>query len=114
MSIRALMFRHHHRDNVEINIARGLYLHRCGTIIATVSRSTSPIGCMPIDAAQSDVPTAMIHGREDQIAPIDVGGGRSSTLIKNITHQAYAGAPHGLTDTHEDQLNNDPIVVLKS
>jgi non-heme chloroperoxidase len=26
----------------------------------------------------------------------------------------YAGAPHGLTDTHKDQLNNDLLAFLKT
>jgi len=29
----------------------------------------------------------------------------SAELVKNSVLKVYAGAPHGLTDTHKDQLN---------
>jgi non-heme chloroperoxidase len=66
------------------------------------------------DLKKFDVPTLVIHGQEDQIVPIDVGGNRSSKLIRNVTYKVYAGAPHGLTDTHKDQLNNDLLAFLKT
>jgi non-heme chloroperoxidase len=54
-----------------------------------------------------DVPTLVIHGDDDQIVPLGVGGARSSKMIKGAELRIYKGAPHGLTATHKDQLNAD-------
>jgi non-heme chloroperoxidase len=54
-----------------------------------------------------DVPTLVIHGDDDQIVPLSVGGARSSKMIKGAVLKIYKGAPHGLTTTNKDQLNAD-------
>ena len=64
------------------------------------------------DLKKLDVPTLIIHGDDDQIVPIGASGLQSSKLVKNSTLKIYAGAPHGLADTHKDQLNNDLLAFL--
>ena len=59
------------------------------------------------DCKKFDVPTLIIHGDDDQIVPIGVGGNRSSKLIRNATYKVYKGAPHGLMSTHLEQFNAD-------
>jgi len=59
------------------------------------------------DLKKFDIPTLIIHGDDDQIVPITVGGNRSSKMIKNATYKVYKGAPHGLMTTHQDQFNAD-------
>jgi non-heme chloroperoxidase len=59
------------------------------------------------DLLKFDVPTLIIHGDDDQIVPIGAAALRSAKLIKNATLKVYPGAPHGLADTHKDQLNTD-------
>ena len=59
------------------------------------------------DCKKFDIPTLIIHGDDDQIVPISVGGDRSSKLIKNATYKVYKGAPHGLMSTHLEQFNAD-------
>jgi non-heme chloroperoxidase len=66
------------------------------------------------DLKQFDVPTLILHGDDDQIVPIGAAGLRSSKLVKNATLKIYAGAPHGLADTHKDQLNADLLAFLKT
>ena len=39
---------------------------------------------------------------------------RSSKLVRNATLKIYAGAPHGLADTHKEQLNTDLLAFLKT
>ena len=39
---------------------------------------------------------------------------RSAKLVKNATLKIYTGAPHGLADTHKDQLNADLLAFLKT
>ena len=59
------------------------------------------------DLKKFDVPTLVIHGDDDQIVPITVGGLRSSKMIKGATLKIYKGAPHGLMTTHKEQFNSD-------
>jgi non-heme chloroperoxidase len=59
------------------------------------------------ELAKIDVPTLVIHGDDDQIVPLGVGGARSSKMIKGAVLKIYKGAPHGLTATNKDQLNAD-------
>ena len=59
------------------------------------------------DLKKFDVPTLVIHGDDDQIVPITVGGLRSSKMIKGATLKIYKGAPHGLMTTHKEQFNVD-------
>ena len=65
------------------------------------------------DLKKFDVPTLIIHGDDDQIVPIVAAGLASSKLVKNSTLKVYAGAPHGLTATHKEQLNADLLSFLK-
>jgi non-heme chloroperoxidase len=59
------------------------------------------------DVKKFDIPTLIIHGDDDQIVPIAVGGDRSSKMIKDATYKVYKGAPHGLMSTHQQQFNTD-------
>ena len=59
------------------------------------------------DLRKFDVPTLVIHGDDDQIVPINVGGLRSVKMIRNATLKVYKGAPHGLMTTHKEQFNAD-------
>jgi non-heme chloroperoxidase len=65
------------------------------------------------DLKRFDVPTLVVHGDDDQIVPIDASGRASAKLIKNAKLIVYAGAPHGLADTHKDRLNNDLLNFIK-
>jgi non-heme chloroperoxidase len=64
------------------------------------------------DLRKFDIPTLIIHGGEDQIAPIGALEFISAQLIKDATLKIYADAPHGIVDTHTDQLNADLLAFL--
>ncbi len=66
------------------------------------------------DIKKFDVPTLIVHGDDDQIVPIAAAGLAASKLVKNATLKIYPGAPHGLADTHKDQLNADLLAFLKA
>jgi non-heme chloroperoxidase len=66
------------------------------------------------DLKKFDVPTLVIHGDDDQIVPIKAAGLASAKLVKNATLKVYPGAPHGITDTHKEQLNADLLAFAKS
>ncbi len=65
------------------------------------------------DLKKFDVPTLIIHGDDDQIVPIGASAMLSSKLVKGATLKVYPGAPHGLADTHKDQLNADLLAFVK-
>lgn len=64
------------------------------------------------DLKKFDVPTLVIHGDDDQVVPIDAAGKASAAQIKGAQLIVYPGAPHGLTDTHKDRLNQDLLNFL--
>jgi non-heme chloroperoxidase len=66
------------------------------------------------DLKKFDLPTLIVHGDDDQIVPIGAAALRSSKLVRNATLKIYAGAPHGLAETHKDQLNADLLAFLET
>jgi non-heme chloroperoxidase len=66
------------------------------------------------DLAKFDVPTLVVHGDDDQVVPFAASGQLSAKLVKGAKLKVYAGAPHGLTDTHKAQLNADLLAFLRS
>ena len=64
------------------------------------------------DLAKFDKPTLVIHGDDDQIVPIDAAGRAAAELVPQSTLLVYPGAPHGLTDTHKDQVNRDLLAFI--
>jgi non-heme chloroperoxidase len=66
------------------------------------------------DLKRFDLPTLILHGDDDQIVPIGASALASSKLVRNATLKVYPGAPHGLTDTHKDQLNADLLAFFKA
>jgi len=65
------------------------------------------------DLKKFDVPTLVLHGDDDQVVPIGASALASSKLVKKSILKIYPGAPHGLTDTHKNQLNADLLAFLK-
>lgn len=66
------------------------------------------------DLKKFDVPTLVLHGEDDQIVPVKDSAKKSARLIKGAKEIYYPGAPHGLTATHQDQVNADLLAFLKS
>ncbi|WP_416970402.1 alpha/beta fold hydrolase [Streptomyces sp. 4F14] len=61
-----------------------------------------------------DVPTLVVHGDDDQVVPFEVGGKASAARVKGAELVVYSGAPHGITDTHKEQLGADLLRFLNS
>ena len=66
------------------------------------------------DLKKFDVPTLIVHGDDDQVVPIGAAALRSAKLVKNASLKIYPGAPHGIGDTHKDQLNADLLTFLRT
>jgi non-heme chloroperoxidase len=65
------------------------------------------------DLKKFDVPTLVLHGEDDQIVPVKDSAKKSARLIKGAKEIYYPGAPHGLTATHQDQVNEDLLAFLR-
>ena len=65
------------------------------------------------DLAAFKIATLVIHGTGDAIVPIATSGEPASESIENARLIRYDGAPHGLHETHAEQLNADLIQFLQ-
>jgi len=65
------------------------------------------------DLKQFDVPTLVLHGEDDQIVPVKDSAMKSARLIKGAKDIYYPGAPHGITATHQDQVNAELLAFLR-
>lgn len=64
------------------------------------------------DLKKFDIPTLVMHGEDDQIVPVKDSARKSARLINGAKEIYYPGAPHGLTATHQDQVNADLLGFL--
>ena len=66
------------------------------------------------DLKAIDRPTLIVHGDDDQIVPIKASAARAAELVAGSTLKVYAGAPHGLAETHADRFNADVLAFIHS
>jgi non-heme chloroperoxidase len=66
------------------------------------------------DLKKFDVPTLVMHGEDDQVVPIKDSAVKTARLIRGAKEIYYPGAPHGLTSTLQDQVNEDLLAFLRS
>lgn len=66
------------------------------------------------DLKKFTIPTLILHGDGDQIVPIGRAALASKELIPHAKLVVYPGAPHGITDTHKEQLNADLLAFCRS
>jgi len=66
------------------------------------------------DLKRIDVPTLVLHGEDDQIVPVQDSARKSARLIKGAKDIYYPGAPHGITSTHQDEVNAELLRFLRS
>jgi non-heme chloroperoxidase len=66
------------------------------------------------DLKKFDKPTLIVHGDDDQVVPIGPAALAAKKLVPHAELKVYSGAPHGLADTHKEQLNADLLAFLKS
>jgi non-heme chloroperoxidase len=65
------------------------------------------------DLKKFDVPTLVLHGEDDQVVPVKNSARKSVQLIKGAKEIYYPGAPHGITATHQDQINAELLAFIK-
>jgi non-heme chloroperoxidase len=64
------------------------------------------------DLKKFDVPTLVLHGEDDQIVPVKNSAEKSARIIKGAKDIYYPGAPHGITASHQDQINADLLAFI--
>ncbi len=65
------------------------------------------------DLKKVDIPTLVIQGDDDQIVPLDDSGRLTAQIVPSAELKIYPGAPHGLFQTHKQQLNDDLLAFAK-
>jgi len=65
------------------------------------------------DLKKFDVPTLILHGDDDQIVPIVAAALKSSKIVTGSILKVYPGYPHGMCQTHKDDINADLLAFLK-
>lgn len=67
------------------------------------------------DLKKFDIPTLIVHGDDDQVAPIDATGRKSAQIIADATLKVYEGASHGiaLVAGDKERFNNDLLEFLR-
>lgn len=66
------------------------------------------------DLTKFDVPTLVLHGEDDQIVPIDLSGRKTARMVKGARSVFLPGAPHAITETHQDEVNAELLKFLQS
>jgi non-heme chloroperoxidase len=66
------------------------------------------------DLKKFDVPTLILHGDDDQIVPIGASALLSAKLVPDAELKIYAGADHGLSQTHQDRFNADLLAFIRA
>ncbi|MGA7918591.1 MAG: alpha/beta hydrolase [Candidatus Acidiferrales bacterium] len=65
------------------------------------------------DLQKVNVPTLILHGDDDQIVPIGASALLSSKIVKGAQLEVYTGFPHGMCQTHKDQVNADLLAFIE-
>jgi non-heme chloroperoxidase len=66
------------------------------------------------DLKKFDVPTLIMHGEDDQIVPVKDSAKKSAKLIKGAKEIYFPGRPHGMTATHQDEVNAALLEFLRT
>ncbi|PPK85548.1 pimeloyl-ACP methyl ester carboxylesterase [Neolewinella xylanilytica] len=66
------------------------------------------------DLKKFTVPTLIVHGEDDKVVPVNVGGDATHKLVPNAIYHKYDNAPHGLFYTHRERLNRDILAFVNT
>ncbi|WP_284973062.1 alpha/beta fold hydrolase [Atlantibacter hermannii] len=64
------------------------------------------------DLRKMTVPTLVIHGDDDQIAPFETCGKVAAGMLPDATLKVYPGGSHGICTTHKQQINQDLLEFI--
>lgn len=84
----------------------GLIMRASATATVEMVRAWSQTDFRP-DVAAVTVPTLVVHGDADEIAPLELTGRRTAAAIPEARLVVYPGGSHGLFVTHHTELNDE-------
>jgi non-heme chloroperoxidase len=58
-------------------------------------------------------PVLLMHGEDDQVAPLATTSRVAAKLLRNGILKTYPGFPHGMATTHADVINADILAFLR-
>ncbi len=90
----------------------GLMLEVPIPVAIAVNRGAITTDLRPV-LARIDRPVLILHGDNDQSAPLEITGRRTADGIKGAVLKVYPGGPHGLFVTHMKQVNADLLAFLQ-
>jgi pimeloyl-ACP methyl ester carboxylesterase len=64
------------------------------------------------DVARVNVPTLVMHGDSDRIAPVKASGARTAELIKGARFVEVKNGLHAINWTHADVVNGELLSFL--
>jgi non-heme chloroperoxidase len=107
-------FGHNRRGDVDRGFRDAFWLQSmaCGHRAAYECIAAFSATDFRADLATVDVPTLVVHGDDDQIVPIDVGGRRSAEPIADAELLVYEGSSHALPDTDRGRLHADLLAFI--
>jgi len=65
------------------------------------------------DLKSIDQPVLLMHGEDDQVAPIGTTSRLAAKLLRHGTLKSYPGFPHGMATTHADVINADILAFIR-
>ena len=98
-------------DGVEAAVGAALM---CGLRALTVMPHNFTFGDFTDDIPAITVPTLIVHGTEDQPAPIDATARRAHEAIPGSRLIEYEGHPHGFYATNAAQMTADTLAFVRS
>jgi len=66
------------------------------------------------DLKSIEQPVLVMHGEDDQVAPIETTSRAAVKLLKNGKLKTYPGFPHGMATTQADVINADILSFIRS
>jgi non-heme chloroperoxidase len=55
-----------------------------------------------------------MHGDDDQLVPPPMSARKTIQLLRHGTLKIYSGFPHGMCQTHPDQVNADLLALIRT
>ncbi|NAZ87285.1 alpha/beta fold hydrolase [Kineococcus indalonis] len=109
-------FGHNRHDDVEQGFRDAFWLQgmACGHHAAHECIAAFSATDFRADLRGIDVPTLVVHGDDDQVVPLAVGGERSAAMVPGATLTVYGGAGHALPDTERERLHADLLTFVES
>jgi non-heme chloroperoxidase len=66
------------------------------------------------DLKKFDIPTLFLHGEDDQVVPLPISSRKAARLVRGAKEIYFPGASHGITTTHQDEVNAELLRFIRA